>query len=266
MEDLGAFVLARVGREAAEVLDRTPDLDYVSVNVAPRQLSSPGFADGVLANLHETGLAPTSLVLEITELALVDDLGAACIALADLRRAGVRIALDDFGTGHATLTSLRQLPLDMLKIDRSFVAGLGESDEDATIVGSVAALAKSIGVESIAEGVESPAQAEAARALGCRLAQGHRWSPAVPLAEVGSVIEVITRDGRRRARPRGADLPGGPVEIQRITELHGTGASAQTIAAALNRAGLSTTAGNRWHATQVLRVLDAIATEEEPSG
>jgi predicted signal transduction protein with EAL and GGDEF domain len=249
-----------------------PDLAHIAVNVAPRQLTSPGFEESVLAALTDAGLGPEHLVLEITETALVHDLSVARAALNALRAHGIRIALDDFGTGYATLTSLRQLPIDMLKIDRTFVAGLGESDQDATIVASVVALARSIGIDAVAEGVETERQAEAARAVGCRLGQGYYWSQAVPAADLPAVTARITTEGgATRVRRRGQDRThrAGPVETRRIVELHAAGASAQTIAAALNQAGMLTEAGRRWHPAQVNRVIDAVTAlgrdEAEPT-
>jgi diguanylate cyclase (GGDEF)-like protein len=261
IEELGVRVLRQSCQDAVALLADQPDLGYVAVNVAPRQLTSPGFAEHVLAALTDAGLAPEHLVLEITETALVHDLSVARTALNALRAHGIRIALDDFGTGYATLTSLRQLPIDMLKIDRTFVAGLGESDQDATIVASVVALARSIGIDAVAEGVETERQAEAARAVGCRLGQGYYWSPAVPAADLPTTMSRITAEGgATRARRRRDDRThrAGPVETRRIVELHGAGASAQTIAAALNQAGMLTEAGRRWHPAQVNRVIDAV--------
>jgi hypothetical protein len=218
----------------------------------------------VLAALSDAGLAPDHLVLEITETALVHDLSVARSVLNMLRAHGIRIALDDFGTGYATLTSLRQLPIDMLKIDRTFVAGLGESDQDARIVASVVSLAHSIGIDAVAEGVETVRQAEAVRAVGCRLGQGYYWSPAVPVRDLPGTLRQITTGtaaaaaSTRRARADSA-RGTGPVETRRIIELHRAGASPVTIAAALNQAGLQTSVGRRWHAAQVIRVIE-IAT------
>jgi diguanylate cyclase (GGDEF)-like protein len=258
IEDLGMRVLRKACQDAAELMQSHPDLRYVAVNVAPRQLTGAGFRDQVLAALTAADLGPEHLVLEITETALVDDLSIARSALNALRAHGIRVALDDFGTGYATLTSLRQLPIDMLKIDRTFVSGLGASDQDATIVASVVSLARSIGIDAVAEGVETPRQAEAVRAVGCGLGQGYHWSAAVPATDLPATIAQITSGGRAIAGRRGRAgqaQPAGPVETRRIIELHRAGASAPTIAAALNQAGMQTKAGRRWHPTQVTRVI-----------
>ena len=276
IEDLGIRVLRQACLDAAALMATHPDLGYVAVNVAPRQLTKPQFAEQVVAALSAARLSPQHLVLEITETALVHDRSVARAALNALRAHGIRIALDDFGTGYATLTSLRQLPIDMLKIDRTFVAGQGESDQDATIVASVVALARSVGIEAVAEGVETARQAEAVRAIGCRLGQGWFWSPAVPAAAVAATIaEIQGVDGRttRAAqaaqvteRPPREDPPPqtGPVQTRRIIELHRAGASPRTIAAALNQAGMLTSAGRRWHPVQVTRVIKAALGPLEP--
>jgi predicted signal transduction protein with EAL and GGDEF domain len=226
--------------------------------VAPRQLTAAGFHEQVVTALSDADLGPEHLVLEITETALVDDLSVARSALNALRALGIRVALDDFGTGYATLTSLRQLPIDMLKIDRTFVSGLGESDQDATIVASVVSLARSIGIDAVAEGVETPRQAEAVRAVGCRLGQGYHWSPAVPKAQLTETVAQISALGGPAAARRGRQARtqhAGPVETRRIIELHRAGASAPTIAAALNQAGMQTKAGRRWHPAPVTPVI-----------
>ena len=257
IEDLGLRVLRQACQDAVTLMELHPDLGYVAVNVAPRQLTRPEFAEQVAAALATAGLRPQHLVLEITETALVHDLSVARAALNALRAHGIRIALDDFGTGYATLTSLRQLPIDMLKIDRTFVSGLGQSHQDATIVASVVALARSIGIDAVAEGIETAEQAEAVRAVGCRLGQGYFWSPAVPAAAVGRVLQAV---GSRAVPPMPVDEPapvGDPVPTRRIIELHRAGASPRTIAAALNQAGLLTPAGRRWHPVQVTRAPEA---------
>jgi EAL domain-containing protein (putative c-di-GMP-specific phosphodiesterase class I) len=258
IEELGIRVLRQACQDAAALTTSHPDVTYVAVNVAPRQLTARDFHEHVLAALADAGLGPQRLVLEITETALVHDLSVARAALNTLRAHGIRIALDDFGTGYATLTSLRQLPIDMLKIDRTFVAGLGESDQDARIVASVVSLAKSIGIHAVAEGVETLRQADAVRAVGCGLGQGYYWSAAVPASDLPETLTRITSAGHPTARTGKVELLSktSPVETRRIIELHRAGASPQTIAAALNQAGLQTSVGRRWHAAQVVRVIE----------
>ena len=255
IEDLGRWVLEQSCRDVAGLLLRHTTLDYLAVNVAPRQLSDPEFATFVLTSLREAGVSPRHLVLEITEVDIVDDIHAARETLVSLRAQGVRVAIDDFGTGYATLTSLRQLPVDILKIDRTFVAGVEDSDDDARIIASVAALAASIGLEPVAEGVETQAQADAVRALGCIRAQGYLWSHPVPRGDVSSIIDRLGKRRRTRSGPEKRDL-SGPGETRRILELYRGGASPHTIAAALNAAGLRTSDGRRWHSARIMQILD----------
>jgi diguanylate cyclase (GGDEF)-like protein/PAS domain S-box-containing protein len=163
---IGAWVLREACRQAVAW---AADL-RVAVNVSPHQLAVEGFVDEVAAALEETGLRPDRLCLEITESAAVTGLSAILRALKAL---GVRLAIDDFGVGHASLRQLRELmPVDTLKIDKSFVDGLLEADGDAAIVHAVIDLARELGIEPLAEGIEDEAQATRLRSLGCRTAQG----------------------------------------------------------------------------------------------
>jgi diguanylate cyclase (GGDEF)-like protein/PAS domain S-box-containing protein len=161
--EIGAWALREACRELAGAEGS------VWVNVSGRQLAQPGLPAMVADALREAGLAAGRLRLEITE-AVVQGASAATLAnLRALAESGVGIVLDDFGTGYSSLGHLRDLPLRTVKIDRSFVASLAEGTE---IVAAIASLAAALGLEAVAEGVETPAQAEALRALGCPLAQG----------------------------------------------------------------------------------------------
>jgi EAL domain-containing protein (putative c-di-GMP-specific phosphodiesterase class I) len=126
--------------------------------------------------LREFGLEPGLLTVEITETSMVEDAEAAASTLMRLRKHGVRLALDDFGTGYSSLSYLRQLPFDVLKIDRSFVQRIAHSGSDRAIVRSVVALAHSLGLSVTAEGVETPEQESALRGLGCEHAQGYLFA------------------------------------------------------------------------------------------
>lgn len=170
---IGAWVL----RTACEQLVRWRDGGSaigmsVAVNVSPRQLLNGDFVDVVAEVLQDTGLDAGDLVLELTETVLLDDLELARESLERLRSLGARIAVDDFGTGYASLTYLHRLPVDAVKLDRSFVEGLGTDDRLTAIVTSVLGLLDALGLESIAEGVATAEQADRLRQLGCRLAQG----------------------------------------------------------------------------------------------
>jgi diguanylate cyclase (GGDEF)-like protein/PAS domain S-box-containing protein len=153
----------------------------VSVNLSGRQLAAPGLVAMVTEGLEATGLDPSLLCLEITESVLMSDVETAMTALTALRALGVSLAVDDFGTGYSALAYLKHFPVDQLKIDRSFILGLGQDERDAAIVSSVLALAEALGLAAVAEGVETAEQEQQLRDLGCRCAQGFRFArPALP--------------------------------------------------------------------------------------
>jgi diguanylate cyclase (GGDEF)-like protein len=174
---LGSMVLrnacAQLTRWQRDIPD-LPDLN-ISVNRSARELLMPGGCGAVRDVLAEFGLEPHRLSLEITESVLLEDAEASACALTDLKRLGVTIAVDDFGTGYSSLTYLKQFPVDILKIDRSFVAGLGDGVDgrgDRAIVAGVVDLAHAFGLTTIAEGVETEAQLAGLHQLGCEQAQG----------------------------------------------------------------------------------------------
>jgi EAL domain-containing protein (putative c-di-GMP-specific phosphodiesterase class I) len=144
----------------------------VSINLSQLQLRDPHFVDGVRAALAEAGLPGQRLEVEITERMLMDDLAAVRGTLDALRLLGVRVAIDDFGTGYSSLGALNQLPIDRIKIDRSFVSGLPQHAGNAAIVRAIVMLAAGLGRDVIAEGVESEAQRDYLVDLGCPLLQG----------------------------------------------------------------------------------------------
>jgi diguanylate cyclase (GGDEF)-like protein/PAS domain S-box-containing protein len=152
----------------------------LSVNLAARQLLAPNLASVVEDALQASRLDPAALVLEITESVLLEDSDASARALGQLKDLGVRIAVDDFGTGFSSLTYLKRFPVDILKIDRSFVEGLGNDEQDRAIVASVIDLAHGFGLTTIAEGIETLEQLHELRALGCEIGQGYLWSRAMP--------------------------------------------------------------------------------------
>ena len=165
----------------------------LAVNVSPRQLQHPRFADGVLDVLARTGLVPSLLELEVTEGSAVTELGDARVALERLRTAGVRVAIDDFGTGYSILSRLRDFPLDTLKIDSSFIADIRGPGDDAPIVLATIAMARSLGLDVVAEGVEVDAQLGFLRDAGCDLVQGFLFSRPV---EADAVIDLIGEEPR----------------------------------------------------------------------
>jgi EAL domain-containing protein (putative c-di-GMP-specific phosphodiesterase class I) len=158
----------------------------LSVNLSARQLAEPGLVESVRATLHEVGIDPShlDLWLEVTETFVLRDPETAAARLAELRSLGVRLAVDDFGTGYSSLSYLRQFPVSALKIDRAFVAGLGSSDEDEAIVLAMVHLAHALGIEVVAEGVESDVQLARLRDIGCDYAQGFLLQVPLPASQL----------------------------------------------------------------------------------
>jgi diguanylate cyclase (GGDEF)-like protein/PAS domain S-box-containing protein len=174
MLPLGQWVLDEACRQAGlwRVMAGARPLS-MAVNVASRQLQAPGFAAGVAAALARSALQASSLVLELTESALLDEGETTSASIAEVKQLGVKLALDDFGTGYSSLSHLRRFPIDILKIDRSFVEGIDtEEHGERSLVRSIINLARSLNLETVAEGVERPEQALRLRALGAGLAQG----------------------------------------------------------------------------------------------
>jgi diguanylate cyclase (GGDEF)-like protein len=188
---MGAWAVHEACRQGAAWLATDPDgrAFTMSVNVSGRQLThSAKLVDTVRSALDESGLLPTALVLEVTESALMDDAEAALLVVNDLKSLGVRIAIDDFGTGYSSLLYLKRFPVDLLKIDRTFVAGLGDNREDTAIVRSVIDLAQAFDISSVAEGIETEQQLADLRELGCDLGQGFLWSPGRTASELGDLL------------------------------------------------------------------------------
>ena len=171
---IGLWVLDQACRQAVDW-----DMSYISVNLSPRQLQEPTIVHDVLAVLRRTGLAPERLVLEVTESAVVDE-NAGIPALRALRSHGVRIAIDDFGTGYSSLHYLTRMPVDILKIDRSFVRELNGTPEGAAVTEAVIRLSQALHLTTIAEGIETAEQADELRRLGCAKGQGYLYAPPLP--------------------------------------------------------------------------------------
>lgn len=182
---MGAWVL----RESCEALGRLRDASAnpalrIGVNVSPRQLVAAGFADMVAETIDAAGVDPGAIALEITEVALIDIMEPVRPCLEQLRAVGCRIGIDDFGTGYSSLVYLKRLPLDFLKIDQTFVRGLGVNSEDEAIVRAVIGLAGALGLATVAEGVETKEQETMLRGLGCTQAQGFLYSHPLPADKV----------------------------------------------------------------------------------
>jgi diguanylate cyclase (GGDEF)-like protein/PAS domain S-box-containing protein len=218
--ELGAFVLRRALADAAR-WPLLPDgaRPLLAVNVSRRQLVQPGFPALVAELLALAGVPPSSVCLEVTETALTQHVESVVTALHELRHLGVLIAIDDFGTGHASLTYLTRLPVDVLKVDRLFVTGLGRDERSAAIVGAVAAMGRAFALSVVAEGVEDEAQLAGLRELDVDLAQGYLFSRPIPgdavptlvRPEVAGLRSVITVPDQREGGPsrRPVPMPAG---------------------------------------------------------
>jgi EAL domain-containing protein (putative c-di-GMP-specific phosphodiesterase class I) len=174
--ELGSWVLREACRQGAIWQERS-DL-AIAVNVSARQLAEDGFVGEVAAVLADSGLRPTNLVLELTETILMLEVDRVVPRLEALRALGVRLAIDDFGTGYSSLSYLRHFPVDIIKIDRSFVAELPAGE--ASLAATILRLGQSLHLEVIAEGIEEQAQATALSDLECRLGQGYLYARPLP--------------------------------------------------------------------------------------
>ncbi len=188
---IGRFVLRESCRQMAEWRRKLPGGEHltVSVNLSTKQLSAPTLFEDLERILNETGLDPSALKLELTESTLIDDPEAAQTLLEKLRARGVRLYIDDFGTGYSSLSYLHHFAIDGLKIDKSFVDMVGQPNRKAAIVPSIVSLAHSLGIEVIAEGVETEDQVRALRHLQCREGQGFLFSRPVRSDEATGFIE-----------------------------------------------------------------------------
>jgi diguanylate cyclase (GGDEF)-like protein len=169
--------------------ERTPPV--LHINLSPRQLHQPEFLGFVHYVLGRYGVDPSAVCVELTETVLMEDLEQRRSPLSELRDLGLRIALDDFGTGYSSLTYLKRFPVDIIKIDQSFVSGVVVDTHDAAIVQSVIDLAHALGLVVVAEGVESIEQLERLRELGCDQAQGFLFSRARPADEVEPLLSIV---------------------------------------------------------------------------
>ena len=211
---LGDWVLRQACAQAARWSRAAPGIG-VSVNFSPRQVSADSFPGSVLAALSDAGLPPAALTIEVTERVLVEAPGPVVEHLAELRRAGVRLAIDDFGTGYASLAYLRQLPVDIIKIDPSFVASLGEDDTLTLLTRTIIQLGHDLGVSVVAEGIESSRQLGMLRDMGCALGQGYLVAAPMAAADVESLITL------KSAQRRGGSVPADP-ETESVVSLSET--------------------------------------------
>ncbi len=232
---IGRVILEKACRQAQLWRARWPDENLVmSVNLSPRQFLDADLASGIRQVLRRSGLEPSALELEITESSVMDRSATSLGVLQQLRSLGVRIVLDDFGTGYSSLAYLRQLPLDTIKVDRSFVTDLDVRDPNVGIIRAVVSLAHGLGITVVAEGIETEEQARRLRELGCDMGQGYAWAhPAEPI-RVGQFVNRRLESKRRSRkngnhtaapgrRPRAGGAVAAGLSVARRTAAAGTG-------------------------------------------
>ena len=187
---IGAWVLEQACRQVHRWHASVPGLSRLglSVNLSGRQLGHPTLVEEVADIVADTHMEPSRLELEITESVLMDDVDRSEEALGGLRRLGVRLGVDDFGTGYSSMSYLRRFPVDVLKVDRSFVDGLGSDPSDSAIVAAIITLAHTLGLSAVAEGVESPDHVAELRNLGCDRAQGYLFARPAPGDELAELL------------------------------------------------------------------------------
>jgi diguanylate cyclase (GGDEF)-like protein len=252
IKELTLPLFEQVCRAAAHLAGQPGPRPFVAFNLSATQLADPGLVHHLQGAIDDAGIHRSQITIEITETALLTDIEQAIPTLRQLRDSGVSVALDDFGTGYSSLVHLRQLPVDKVKIDRAFIAGMARNNDDFAIVASVVHLATSLGLTCVAEGVESFEQVKLLQSLDCQMAQGFLWSPAVPLDELpGKAHQLSVGDSSRQSET----VPVNGRAQARILRLHHSGASLLAIAAALNNSGERTAGGGRWQPRSVAQVI-----------
>jgi len=199
---------------AAELLKRTAGTDHavsrVAVNVSVQQIALPGFSKRVFRYIEQTGIKPQELEIEVTESLFIKEMEMVVEELTELRAAGIVIALDDFGTGYSSLNYLRTLPIDIIKIDRSFIQEIEESSEALELVESILRIARALNKKVVAEGVETHAQLDILRRLGCDIIQGYLVSRPLPESELSMFMAAhVDAEWRSEADQKVVSLKSG---------------------------------------------------------
>jgi PAS domain S-box-containing protein len=232
----------------------------MSVNLSGRQLRGDHLVESLREELQRTGCPPELLTLEVTETAVMADLSAAVHTLTQLKDMGVGLAIDDFGTGYSSLLYLKHFPVDTIKIDRSFVSGLGRDPDDTAIVAATVSLAHSVDVRCVAEGVETVEHLDLLRGMGCDYAQGFLFARPLELPAVRDWFAAHAPPVRGTGAGDAGPLPPA------VADLLAQGASLNTIAAALNASGSRTRKGTRWGARSVAHLVADHRPPSPPSG
>jgi diguanylate cyclase (GGDEF)-like protein/PAS domain S-box-containing protein len=199
---IGRFVLEQALQQVRSIRDRLEVDLPISINLSPRQFQESGLLAQVAAALDASGLPSESLIFEITETMVMEDLSGAREVMKKLNRLGVRLAIDDFGTGHSSLAYLKQFPVQEVKVDRAFVQGVAESPVDSAIVRAVIDLAGAIGISTVAEGVETEDQAAGLKLLGCQVAQGFYFSRPLGTEDFDALLARHFEKLAKSVRPR----------------------------------------------------------------
>ncbi|HSP05258.1 MAG TPA: EAL domain-containing protein [Acidimicrobiales bacterium] len=190
--EIGDWVLREALTQCAALRQRHRDRDalVIAVNISAKQFVAPDFVDKVAAVLADTGARPADVCLEITESVLLDDAEETISRLGQLKALGIHLAIDDFGTGYSSLSYLRRFPVDILKVDQSFVSGLGHDPEDSAIVQAVIQMGKALRMTTLAEGVETAHHLIELRELECDVAQGFHFARPVPLEQYEALLDA----------------------------------------------------------------------------
>jgi diguanylate cyclase (GGDEF)-like protein len=206
---IGGWVLEEVCRQSRAWQEMFPDRPALNIklNVSARQLAQADFVEHLRDCLERSGAGADRVCLEITEGALMYDVASAWSTLRECKALGVSLALDDFGTGYSSLSYLRQFSVDLLKIDKSFVDGIGHSREDSTIIEHVIGMAKALGIVTVAEGVETEDQVLQLRSMNCDLAQGYYFSHPQPPNVISQLLEANANKQEWRPPPK-TEEPG----------------------------------------------------------
>jgi EAL domain-containing protein (putative c-di-GMP-specific phosphodiesterase class I) len=202
---IGKWVLREAALQAKGLQDRFPTNPPLSmaVNLSARQLQRPEIVDDVAVTLMDTGLDPSTLVLEITESVMMQDMDLSIQRLAELKQLGVRLAVDDFGTGYSSLNYIRRFPVDILKVDKSFVDGVNEGGEESALTAAIIELAGILKLRPVAEGIERADQLEKLLDLRCDLGQGYYFAKPLPLDGIDELLS-----NRRTLEGRETEVSG----------------------------------------------------------
>ncbi len=209
---LGEWVLHEACRRNREWQDAGYPPIRIAVNVSPRQFEQPAFVETVKQVLRDTHLDPRWLELELTEGAVMQDAEKTIDALKELKQLGTRVSIDDFGTGYSSLSYLKRFPIDMLKVDKSFVDDVPGDPDDVAIVKAILAMAKSLSLEVIAEGIETAEQNAFMKGLGCDYMQGFLFYRPLPHEQIATILQGLSSVKGKRRIGRAADATPAPTD------------------------------------------------------